>query len=107
MKYIKTFEAWPNYIEFYSLKKYVIYKTVSNNYLAVELVESLENFKILIKSLKFVKKDRIYNPQGYIKEREFEIDIHSLREKIVFQSDDLEEIRNQIELLNQTDKFNI
>ena len=36
-----------------------------------------------------------------------EVKLSLIQDRIVFQSDDLEEIRNQMELLNQTDKFNL
>jgi len=106
MKYLKVYEAWPDYITFYDLKKYVIYKNDKGLYNAVELVESAENFKIIIKLLIFTEKNH-NNPQGYIKAREFGINASSLKEKIVFQSDNLEEIRKELEILSTTNKYNL
>jgi len=103
MKYIKKYETWPDYIHFYSLKKYVICKnTESNIYTVFELIKSTENFYIEVQTIAFSKRtDKI------AKSLVMEVKLSLIQDRIVFQSDDLEEIRNQMELLNQTDKFNL
>lgn len=103
MKHLKTYEAWPDYIVFYGLKKYVICKNKEDNtYLTLELIRSTENFYIIVQTLTFSKKtDKIS------KSAEISIKINTILDRIVFQSDDINEIKNELQLLKNTDKYGI
>lgn len=103
MKYLKRYESWPDYIIFYGLKKYVICKNKEDNtYLTLELIRSTENFYIIVQTLTFSKKtDKIS------KSAEISIKINTILDRIVFQSDDINEIKNELQLLKNTDKYGI
>lgn len=103
MKYLKRYESWPDYIIFYGLKKYLICKNKEDNtYLTLELIRSTENFYIIVQTLTFSKKtDKIS------KSAEISIKINTILDRIVFQSDDINEIKNELQLLKNTDKYGI
>ena len=93
MKYIKTFEN----IKSYDLKKYFVTEKE-----VLELVKSSENFKIIVQTLSFSKRTN-----DVAKSSELEINLNTIKNKIIFQSDDINEIRERLELLEMTNKYNI
>lgn len=101
MKYLKKYESWPDYIHCYDLKKYAILKG-EDDYTAIELVKSIDNFSIIVQTLAFGKRSVEIK-----KSVEITINEGIIRSRIVFQSDDIEEIRIQLELLRNTGKYNL
>lgn len=101
MKYLKKYETWPDYIHFYGLKKYAILKG-EDYYTAIELVKSTDDFSIIVQTLAFGKRSNEIK-----KGAEIPINDSIIRSRIIFQSDDIEEIRTQLELLRNTLKYNL
>lgn len=103
MKHLKIFEKSPDYIKFYDLKKYVICENIGDDtYLALELIKSVDDFKIIVQTLAFSKKNN-----NFAKSAEIKISESTIRNRIIFQSDDINEIITQLELFKNAKQYNI
>ena len=103
MKYIKTYET--GYIN--DLKKYMICKDDQNGgddpYVVIELIRTTEDFSIVIKVLVISKKDQLIAG----KSEELTINTGLIKSRIVFQSDDINEVKEKLYILQTKHKFNI
>jgi len=110
MKYIKTYEGYPDNIEFYCLKKYAICKSKlrgvmnskDDDYMIFELIKSAGNFSIIVKKLEFSKLNN-----NVTKSTEIPISISIIRDNMIFQSDDINEIKEKLEILQEIDIYNL
>ena len=95
MKYIKTYESL-------KLKKYIICKGEHIDYLVLETLDKISNFIINVVILTFSKRIDEIKKSGELK-----TSIKAIKNRIIFQSDDINEIREELELLKNIKKFNI
>lgn len=101
MRHLKTFEKSP--VVFSELKKYVICKNKEDNtYLALELIKLTELFYITVQTLTFSRRTGSVS-----KSAEISIKKHVILDRIIFQSDDINEIKNELEVLENIDKYNL
>ena len=95
MKYLKTFESL-------SLKKYIICKG-TESYTTLEIVKLIDNFSIIVRTLAFSKRN-----DTVFKSAKLTISFNLyIEDRIIFQSDDINEIKTQLDILQNKDKYNI
>jgi len=102
MKYIKSYEDIENNDDF---KKYLITKSDENNYLCIEIISIDEFEKIAhICTMSFSKNNTIH------KSVEISITLESLKslkKRLIYQSDDINDIINNLKIIKDLDKYNL
>jgi hypothetical protein len=97
MKYIKTYENIDTIEE--GLKKYVICKNY-DIYIVLEILNYL--------SFSLINAQRItFNIGGITIGDKYTTSVKGTKDRMVFQSDNIDDIRNQLELLLYTKKYNL